>query len=53
MRKMDKTPVVGDLVFGLVNVHADGSSTLCATRDENSKRSRINVIQSRFSNQPG
>ena len=48
-RKMEKTLVVGDLIYGLVNVRTDGSKILCATRDENSKRWRINVINSRFS----
>ena len=45
---MKKTLVVGDLIYGLVNVRTDGSKILCATRDENSNRWRINVINSRF-----
>jgi len=47
-RKMGKTLVVGDLICGMVNVRTDGSKILCATRDENSKRWRKNVILSRF-----
>jgi len=45
---MGKTLVVGDLICGMVNVRTDGSKILCATRDENSKRWRKNVILSRF-----
>ncbi|MHC4119068.1 MAG: ComEC/Rec2 family competence protein [Planctomycetota bacterium] len=40
--------VVGDLIYGLVNVRTDGNRILCATMDERGGRWRVETLQSRF-----
>lgn len=43
-----KIRVVTGLVYGLVNVRTDGKKILCATRDEQTLRWRIEEINARF-----
>ena len=46
--KMSGAVVVGDLIYGLVNVRTDGRKILCATLDERETSWRIKTFNSRF-----
>lgn len=45
---MKGAKIVGDLIYGLVNVRIDGNKILCATLDEKDSRWRIKSFESRF-----
>lgn len=46
--RLDRTMVVGGLIYGLVNVRTDGKRIYCATLDEGSTKWRYKVFDSRF-----
>ena len=47
--KLDRTKVVGGLIYGLINVRTNGERILCATRDETQSGGwRIKSFNSRF-----
>jgi len=48
IRRLDRTPLVADLVYGLVNVRTDGDRIVCATRNESDATWNVKEIRSRF-----
>jgi len=48
MRYCRGAMVVGDLIYGLVNIRTDGSKILCATMDEKGNSWRVETLTSRF-----
>ncbi len=47
-RRLDRTPLVADLVYGLVNVRTDGDRIVCATRNESDGSWNVKEVRSRF-----
>jgi beta-lactamase superfamily II metal-dependent hydrolase len=45
---LDRTKMVADLIYGLVNVRTDGEKILCATKNEKDYSWQIKTITSRF-----
>lgn len=47
-RTLDRTPIVGGLIYGLVNVRTDGDHILCATLSETDRSWNVRTFRSRF-----
>src|SRR5690606_25751452 len=47
-KSMDRLRVVSGIVYGLVNVRTDGSTILCATKNEGKQKWEIKKFKSRF-----
>jgi hypothetical protein len=48
VKQCDGAVIVGDLIYGLVNVRTDGEKILCATMDEQGGNWRVKTLRSRF-----
>ena len=47
-KKLGKSLLVANLIYGLVNVRTDGETILCATRNEKDVSWEIKKVRSRF-----